>query len=79
MMEECNINKKKKVRFNDVPTFHILYDDNDIISYRKPYWELTVLDRHCFRRRTELVSKEVNKILNNAHRSYMYNNKIYKV
>ena len=75
-MEERNI--KKQVSFNDVPTFHVLYDDNDIISYRKPYWELSVLDRHRFRRKIEHVSKEINMILDNKHRSYIYN-KICKV
>ena len=64
---------KKKVRFNEMPTFHMLYDDDDVMLYRNPYWELLILDRYRFKRRIECASKELDKILNKEHRQYIYN------
>ena len=70
-MEKLHI--KKKVRFNEMFTFHVLYDDDDVRIYRNPYWELLILDRYRFKRRTEHTSKELDRILNKEHRQYIYN------
>ena len=64
---------KKKVRFDERPTFHILYDDDDVRNYRNPYWELLILDRYRFKRRIECVSKQLDPILNKEYREYIYN------
>ena len=69
----ANVGNMKKVRFAENPTIYTIQDDDEYFrNYRKPYWELMVIDRHRFKRRIDFSCKFLNPILNKEYREMIY-------
>ena len=63
----------KTVKFDDFIRYHYLHDSDEVVRYRKMYWELMVIDRMRFNRRINHLSEILNPILEKSHRLYIVN------
>ena len=55
--------RKKKVTFNDNIEIKFLYDDQEVIEYRKKFWEVYAIDRKRFNDRIKYSSVLIIPIL----------------
>lgn len=55
--------RKKKVSFNDNIEIKFLYDDQEVIEYRKKFWEVYAIDRKRFNDRIKYSSVLIIPIL----------------
>ena len=55
--------RKKKVTFNDNIEIKFLYDDQEVIEYRKKFWEVYAIDRKRFNDRIKYSSVLITPIL----------------